>query len=178
MLNEMLIAGFGGQGIVTLGKLIAYAGMLEGREVSCYTRYGAEMRGGTAQCTVILSSDAIDSPVIDAYDTVVAMNQPSMTLFQNKVKSSGQLIWNRSLCTSEPDKTGIDLVGVDATTIATELNNPRIANMVAFGAIAVKTGLFSVDSAITAMKKRFTRMTQDMFELNQAAVKRGYEKCA
>ena len=127
MLNEMLIAGFGGQGIVSLGKLITYAGMIEGREVCCWPRYGAEMRGGTAFCTVILSSEAIDSPVVNTFDTIVAMNNPSMLLFQEKVKPGGKLFWNRSIIFQGPQRKDVDNIPVDATALATELGNTRVS---------------------------------------------------
>jgi 2-oxoglutarate ferredoxin oxidoreductase subunit gamma len=175
MLNEMLIAGFGGQGIVTLGKLIAYAGMLEGMQVCCWPRYGAEMRGGTANCTVILSSEVIDSPVINAFDTFVAMNQPSMVLFQDKLKPHGKLLWNRSVIFQQPERKDVDQFGLDATAVAKELGNPRMANIVFFGCLAKKTGLFSLDSASEALGRLFTKMTPEVFRQNQVALQKGSE---
>jgi len=175
MLNEILIAGFGGQGIVTLGKLIAYAGMLEGREVSCWARYGAEMRGGTAQCTVILSSEVIDSPVINTFNTLVAMNQPSLIRFEENLKPQGQLIWNRSVIFKEPERNDVEQFGIDATSTAKELGNPRMANIVFFGCISRITDLFSLDSASEALKKRFTKITPDALRQNQLALQKGAE---
>ncbi|MFC1798248.1 2-oxoacid:acceptor oxidoreductase family protein [Thermodesulfobacteriota bacterium] len=175
MLNEMLIAGFGGQGIVSLGKLIAYAGMLEGNEVSCWSRYGAEMRGGTAQCTVILSSETIDSPVVNTFDIIIAMNQPSMIMYQDKVKPKGRLFWNKSVCLVEPEQRDVEQMGLDATNIAKELGSTRMANIVFLGCLSQKTGLFSLDSAHEALKRIFTKMTPEMLKLNKIAIQKGSE---
>lgn len=175
MLNEMLIAGFGGQGIVTLGKLIAYAGMLEGMEVCCWPRYGAEMRGGTAYCTVILSSEAVDSPMINVFDTVVVMNYPSLVQYQDKVRKGGLLFWNSSVIFQEPQRKDVEKIAVDATNIASNLGNTRIANIVFLGGLLKKTGLFSLDSATIALQRVFTRMTPEMFRLDRLALQKGGE---
>jgi len=175
MLNEMLIAGFGGQGIVTLGKLIACAGMLEGMEVCCWPRYGAEMRGGTAYCTVILSSEVVDSPMITLFDTVVVMNYPSLVQYQDKVRKGGLLFWNSSVIAEEPQRKEVERIAVDATNIGSSLGNSRIANIVFLGCLSRKTGLFSSDSATMALQKVFKRMTPEMFRLNQLALQKGSE---
>jgi 2-oxoglutarate ferredoxin oxidoreductase subunit gamma len=175
MLHEMLIAGFGGQGIVTLGKLIAYAGMLEGHEVCFWPRYGAEMRGGTANCTVILSSEVIDSPLVDVFDTVVAMNDPSLVRFQDRVKHGGQLFWNSTLIQKEPQKVDVEKTAIDTGSVAAELGNIKVANMVVFGAILQKTNLFSLDSASSAMKKLLKDLKPVILQLNELAILKGAE---
>lgn len=175
MLHEMLIAGFGGQGIVTLGKLIAYAGMLQGHEVCLWPRYGAEMRGGTANCTVILSSELIDSPLVMLFDTVVAMNNPSLSRFQDRVKRGGLLFWDRSMIYQEPKRTDIQKVAVEAGKVANELGNIKVINMIVLGALSQKMKLFSLDSAVLALRKVFTDLRPEMFQLNELALNRGAE---
>ena len=175
MLHEMLIAGFGGQGIVTLGKLIAYAGMLEGHEVCLWPRYGAEMRGGTANCTVILSSELIDSPLVDVFDTVVVMSNPSLVRFQDRVKHGGQLFWNSTLIHKEPQRINVEKIAIDTGSVVAELGNIKVANMVILGAISQKTKLFSLDSASSAMTKVFTDLKPDVLQLNELAVLKGAE---
>ncbi len=175
MQNDILIAGFGGQGIVTLGKLIAYSAMLEGREVCCWARYGGAMRGGTSFCTVIISSETIASPVVSTFDTVVAMNSPSLLSFQDQVKAEGRLFWDRSLIIEAPKREDVVKIAVDATALATELGNTRVANLIFLGAISAKLGIFNRDTAVTAMKRIFKNMTAEALKLNQRAMQKGVE---
>jgi len=176
MTHEMLIAGFGGQGIVSLGKLIAYAGMLEGYEVCFWPRYGAEMRGGTAHCTVIISTEMIDSPLVSHFRTLITMNSPSLARFEETVKAGGRLFYNSSLINDKPQRKEIEQVPVDAGRIAAEFGNIKMANIVMLGALSQKAGLFSIDSANEAFEKVFKDMSEKMVRKNQLALQKGAEQ--
>lgn len=174
MKQEIVMAGFGGQGVMSMGMLLAYAGMMEGREVSWMPSYGPEMRGGTANCTVIVSPKRIASPVSPTPDTVIAMNLPSLDKFAPSVKPGGLLIVNSSLIEKEANRTDITIVKVPCNEIANELGNAKVANMVALGAYLEKTGLLSIESIVAAMKKVFAGKEQ-LIPLNEAALRKGAE---
>lgn len=174
MKQEIIMAGFGGQGVMSMGMLLAYAGMMEGREVSWMPSYGPEMRGGTANCTVIVSPKRIASPVTTLCDSAIVMNLPSLDKFAPMVKPGGLLIVNSSLIEKECDRTDITILKVACNDIANELGNGRIANMVALGAYLEKTGLLTIDSIVAAMKKVFAGKEQ-LIPLNESALRKGAE---
>jgi len=164
MTTEIIFAGFGGQGVILAGKILALAGMSEGKYVSHIPSYGAEMRGGTANCSVIVSDDEIASPVIEKPDVVVALNKPSMTKFEPMLKSGGLLIYNSSLIDSKPSRKDIKTISLPANDIAEKCNNARGANMVVLGCLAkvipsmvsgVKPFEYALDEAISARNKKF-----------------------
>ena len=146
MLIKTVFAGFGGQGVLSMGLNLAEAAMLEGKHVTFLPSYGVEVRGGTANCTVALSDEEIASPVASSPEFVVAMNQPSMVRFQNQLQSGGVLFFNSSLVDPRTPRGDIELVGVPAGSVAEELGSPKSANMVMLGAFARRTGLVSLDT--------------------------------
>jgi len=156
-----------------MGQLLTYAGMIDGKQVSWLPSYGPEMRGGTANCTVIVSDDEVGSPVLTRPDIVVALNLPSLDKFEGLVKSGGILIYNSSLINRLPDRADIRVIGVPANDIASELGNSRVANMVALGALLEATKLISEDGVEQATKKVLPAHRQDMLALNMQAIKRG-----
>jgi 2-oxoglutarate ferredoxin oxidoreductase subunit gamma len=134
METDVIIAGFGGQGVMLMGKMLAYAAMRQGKEVSWLPSYGPEMRGGTANCTVVISDKPVGSPVVAHPSAVLAMNLPSLEKFEAQMKPGGVLLVNTSLITRRPERHDILVVDVPANEIAARLDNPRGANMVALGA--------------------------------------------
>jgi 2-oxoglutarate ferredoxin oxidoreductase subunit gamma len=175
---DIIVAGFGGQGIMQLGRIMALCGMLEKREVTCIPAYGAEMRGGTANCTVVISSHEIGSPVVRHPQALIAMNQPSLDKFGPQVMPAGLILINTSLVGNEsfPVPTGINLIGVAATQIAKQIGQQKAANMVALGAFIAHTKLFSLDTALTAVQQTFAELRPQLIELNIQALKHGAQK--
>lgn len=175
MLNERVIcAGFGGQGVMLMGQLISYAGMLEGKEVSWLPSYGPEMRGGTANCSVMISDRPIGSPVITDDATVaIVMNLPSLDKFQPDVQKGGKLLINSSLIEKKASRTDIDAFYIPANEIAVALGNSRVANMVMLGAFLELTQTVSIDSVLKALSKTFGDSKAHLMAVNEEALKRG-----
>jgi len=174
MLLKTIFAGFGGQGVLSMGLNLAQAAMLEGKNVTYLPSYGAEVRGGTANCTVAISDEDIASPIASAPDFVVVMNQPSLVRFQNQVESGGTLFMNSSLINIEVLRGDIDIVNIPANSIAEELGSPRSANMVMLGAFTKKSNLVSLSSVIKGLKGAL-KNKQKLIAVNQDALKVGYD---
>ncbi|MCC3670829.1 2-oxoacid:acceptor oxidoreductase family protein [Terrisporobacter mayombei] len=156
MMAEIICAGFGGQGVLVAGMIITYAGMDEGKNVTWFPSYGAEMRGGTANCTVKINKDEIASPYSKKLDILIALNEVSINKFENQLKPGGTLVVNSSLVSENRDyRDDINVVKVDATNIANELDNPRGMNIVALGAMAKSTGLFDTEYLKKSIDKFF-----------------------
>jgi 2-oxoglutarate ferredoxin oxidoreductase subunit gamma len=173
---EIICSGFGGQGVLTAGLLLIEAGAYGDKFVSWCPSYGSEMRGGTANCTVIISEDEIGSPYTAAPDILFAMNEPSVDKFQNTVKPGGLLLLNTSIIPAGKQTVkDRELVRIDATDIANELNNPRGANIVMLGALVKKTGIFSKDIFIKSMEGYFGKKGHSN-PLNVDCFNVGYEK--
>ena len=139
MKHEIIIAGFGGQGVLSMGKILAYSGLMEGKEVSWMPSYGPEQRGGTANVTVILSDERISSPVLNEFDIVVVLNQPSMDKFESKVKKGGMLIYDSYGIHQPTQRKDIKVFKVDAMDAATEMQNGKAFNMIVLGALDRKS---------------------------------------
>ena len=163
MTTEIIFAGFGGQGVILAGKILALAGMSEDKYVSHIPSYGAEMRGGTANCSVIVSDEEVASPVIEKPDVVVALNKPSMIKFEQQLKPNGILIYNSSLIDVKPSRNDIKVISLPCGDICEKTNNPRGTNMVALGCLAkavpgmisgIKPFEFALDEAISARNKK------------------------
>ena len=172
MTTEIIFAGFGGQGVILAGKILTLAGMSEDKYVSHIPSYGAEMRGGTANCSVIVSDEEVASPVIEKPDVVVALNKPSMTKFEKWLKPGGLLIYNSSLIDIEPSRKDIRTLALPANDMAAETNNARGANMVVLGCLAkvcpgmisgVKPFEYALDEAISARNKKFNRQSENLY---------------
>ena len=177
MLDEIIIAGFGGQGILLIGRLIAQAGMLEGKQVSWMPSYGPEMRGGTANCTVIVSSEEVASPVVSNPSSLIAMNQPSLDKFESLVEKDGIIIVNKSLISRNVKRDDVEVVEVPANDIANELGNLRVANMVILGSYIAKSKSVEMENVFRALEEALYRQSEKMIKLNKEALERGAMFC-
>jgi 2-oxoglutarate ferredoxin oxidoreductase subunit gamma len=173
MLIKTLIAGFGGQGVLSMGLNLAEAAMLEGKNVTYLPAYGAEVRGGTANCTVAISDEEIASPVASSPEFVVAMNQPSAVKFQHHIQSGGVFFLNSSLVKAEIMRGDIEIVRVPANKIAEDLGSPRAANMVMLGAFTKKSGLVELPDVLAALR-RILSAKKKLVDINEKALKTGY----
>ncbi len=173
MLVKTIIAGFGGQGVLSIGLSLTQAAMLEGRYVTYLPSYGAEVRGGTANCTVAISDEEIASPVASTPEFVIAMNQPSLIRFQNQIQSGGVLFLNSSLTQAEISRGDIEVVQVPADNIAEELGNRKSANVVMLGAFIKKSNLVSLDSVVKGLKDTL-KEKQKLRAINKEALTTGY----
>ena len=174
MLIKTVFAGFGGQGVLSMGLNLAQAAMLEGKNVTYLPSYGAEVRGGTANCTVAISDEEISSPVASSPEFIIVMNQPSLVRFQNQLQSGGILFINSSLIEAEISRGDIDVVNVPANSIAEKLGNPKSANMVMLGAFTQKSNLVSLSSMIEGLRNTL-KNKQKLFAINKKALTAGYE---
>ena len=175
MYQGIRISGFGGQGVISAGYLLAQAGMMEGKEVSFFPAYGAEMRGGTANCSVVVATDEVSTPIVSSPDTVIVFNEPSLAKFEPMVKPGGLLIINSSLVNSKATRKDIKVLYVPCNEIAGELGNAKIMNMVALGAFAAATGAMTIDAIAKALPKVYKKLKPEVIELNVKALKRGAE---
>jgi len=173
VLIKTLIAGFGGQGVLSMGLNLAEAAMLEGKNVTYLPAYGAEVRGGTANCTVAISDDEIASPVASSPEFVIAMNQPSAVKFQHHIQSGGLFFLNSSLVEAEIIRGDIEIVNVPANRIAEELGSPKAANMVMLGAFTKKSGVVELSNVSQALK-HILGSKKKLLELNEKALLTGY----
>jgi len=175
MLEEVIFAGFGGQGVLSMGQVLAYAGMIENREVCWMPSYGPEMRGGTANCIVTVSSDTISSPIIGRFDTVVALNQPSLDKFESAVKPGGTLIYDSTNIIDPPERTDIDIVPIPASEEAVKLKNTKIMNMIVLGSFIAKRKAVSIENVLNALRQVLPERHHHLIPLNEQALKRGME---
>lgn len=173
--ENVIIAGFGGQGVLFIGRLLAYAAMKEERNVTWIPSYGPEMRGGTANCTVVISDEVIGSPVITSPNALIVMNNPSLDTFEPRLKTGGLLIMNSSLITQEAKRNDIAVVKVPANKIAFELGNDRAANMVMLGAYITRTKVVTKENILKALKKYLGEKKMSLFEINKTAFGKGIE---
>lgn len=176
MLESLILAGFGGQGIVSAGILLTYAGMVEGKKVTFFPSYGAEMRGGTANCSVVISSDEVASPVVSQATSLIVMNEPSLPIFEVRLQPKGRLFLNSSLVHSKPTRTDIEIVSIPVGEIAEELGSIKAANMIMLGAFCRKTGALTLDSLMSALPKVFTHASEKQISVNKAALQRGFSQ--
>ncbi len=175
MKHELLVAGFGGQGVLSLGMTLAYAGVVEGKEISWMPSYGPEMRGGTANCIVILSDAKISSPIITTFDSVIALNQPSVDKFETAVKPGGLLIYESTSIVNPPTRTDITILPLPANEEALKMNNSRIMNMIVLGAFLARTRVVEVQAIMAALKKVLPERYHHLLPLNEQALRRGME---
>lgn len=175
MLQDVMFAGFGGQGIMLIGQMIAYAGMAEGRQVSWLPSYGPEMRGGTAYCTVVVSDLPIGSPVTGNPSACVVMNRPSMEKFAPRVKPGGFLLVNSSLIDITSGRDDIDELLVPCNDLAISLGSGKAANMVVLGAFIGRTQVVTLESVDALIEKQFAKK-QTFIPLNKQALRAGYER--
>jgi 2-oxoglutarate ferredoxin oxidoreductase subunit gamma len=177
--ESVIIAGFGGQGIVLAGQLLAYAAMSAGKEVTFIPAYGAEVRGGTSSCTVVIAEKAVACPVVGNPDSLIVMSRASMDKFAASVKAGGLLIYNSSLIKDIPAiDNSIDVLAVPADRIALELGSPKSSNMVAVGAYLARRGILSVEQAAESLSDVLAERYHKTIPLNTEALRRGAEFAA
>ena len=177
MMDKVLLAGFGGQGVMFIGKVMAYAGMMGKLEVCWIPSYGPEMRGGTANCSVIISNEEINSPVIEQADCGIVLNQPSYEKFLERIKPGGALVVNSSIVQIEAKRNDIEIIAIPAGDIANELGNANLANMVCLGALIGKMKLINMEQIEKAMEAIVGKKKPEMYEINIMAIKRGLMYC-
>jgi 2-oxoglutarate ferredoxin oxidoreductase subunit gamma len=175
MTEEIIIAGFGGQGVLTIGQILCYAGVIEDKEVSWMPSYGPEMRGGTANCIAIISDSKISSPILTKFDTAITLNQPSLDKFEQSVKPGGLLIYEASTILKPPTRTDIEIVPIEAANEATKLKNSKVLNMIILGAFLKKKPIISIDAIIEGLKKVLPERYHNLIPLNREAMEKGME---
>ncbi|MGQ9856242.1 MAG: 2-oxoacid:acceptor oxidoreductase family protein [Fervidobacterium sp.] len=175
MTTRMIFAGFGGQGVMLMGQIISLAGMIQGKNVTWMPSYGPEMRGGTANCTVVISDEPVASPVTDKAEVIVAMNIPSLLKFESHVEKDGFLFLNESVIDREAHRNDISIVKVPCNEIADELGNLRVANMVMLGAVVGATNVVDSESIFKALEKKLSGGKASLIEINKQAILKGME---
>ncbi|KAF0153497.1 MAG: 2-oxoglutarate ferredoxin oxidoreductase subunit gamma [Ignavibacteria bacterium] len=175
MTEEIIIAGFGGQGVLSMGQILCYGGVIEDKEVTFMPSYGPEMRGGTANCIAIVSDEKISSPILTKFDTVIALNQPSLDKFEHTLKPGGLLIYEASTIINPPKRTDIDILPIEASNEAAKMKNIKIMNMIVLGAVLKKKPIISLESAILALQKVLPERYHHLIPLNKEAIEKGME---
>jgi 2-oxoglutarate ferredoxin oxidoreductase subunit gamma len=175
MTHEILFAGFGGQGVLSMGMTLAYAAMQEGKEVSWMPSYGPEMRGGTANCIVIISREPISSPIVTTFDALIALNQQSIDKFEHSVRPNGVIIYDSANVLVPPSRTDVTVVPIAAELEALKLDNIRVKNMVLLGAFLSVCQVVSVSSVIKGLAGVLPERYHHLLDLNRRALERGEE---
>lgn len=173
MKAEIIIAGFGGQGVLSMGKILAYSGLMENKEVTWMPAYGPEQRGGTANVTVIVSEDRISSPILSQYDVAIVLNQPSLDKFESKVKPGGILIYDGFGIINPPTRKDINVYRIDAMDKAAELKNSKVFNMIVLGGLLKVCPIVSTDGLNKALYKTLPERHHGLIPLNMEAVEAG-----
>lgn len=175
MTYEIVIAGFGGQGVLSMGKILAYSGLMDNKEVSWMPSYGPEQRGGTSNVTVIVSDDAVSSPVVNEYDIAIVLNQPSMDKFESKVKKGGILIFDPNGIHHKPTRADIDIYEVDATEESLAMGNQKAFNMIVLGGVLKVAPMVTLESVVAGLRKSLPERHHKLIPMNEEAIKRGME---
>lgn len=173
MKAEIIIAGFGGQGVLSMGKILAYSGLMENKEVTWMPAYGPEQRGGTANVTVIVSEERISSPILSHYDVAIVLNQPSLDKFESKVKPGGILIYDGFGIIKPPTRKDINVYRIDAMDKAAELKNSKVFNMIVLGGLLKVCPIVSTDGLNKALYKTLPERHHGLISLNMEAVEAG-----
>lgn len=175
MTQEIIIAGFGGQGVLSMGKILAYAGLMEGKEVTWMPAYGPEQRGGTANVTVIVSDEKISSPVLSRYDTAIVLNQPSLEKFESRVKTGGTLIYDGYGILEKPTRTDLNAFQINAMETAAEMKMMKCFNMFVLGGLLKIHPIVSLDSVMKALRKTLPERHHHLLPMNEQAILKGME---
>ena len=175
MKEEIIIAGFGGQGVLSMGKILAYSGLMEDKEVTWMPSYGPEQRGGTANVTVILSDERISSPVLNAFDVAVILNQPYLEKFEGKVKPGGILIYDGYGIHHPPTRTDINVGCINAMEAAIEMNNTKACNMIVLGGLLKLRPMVSMENVLKGLKKSLPERHHHLIPMNEQAILKGME---
>lgn len=174
MTTQILIAGFGGQGVLFAGKLLAYKGMYDGKELSWLPSYGPEMRGGTANCSVIISDTPVGSPIVDKPDVLMVMNLPSLDKYEDAVNKGGKIFVDSSFIERKVERSDVDAYYVPATKMAAEAGVPTLANMILLGKLLKETQVLDFDGLDGVFKKIVSAKRADLIEANLKALELGY----
>lgn len=175
MITEIIIAGFGGQGVLSMGKILAYSGLMEDKEVSWFPSYGPEQRGGTANVTVILSDEPISSPIVNEYDVAIILNQPSLEKFEPHVKKGGILIYDPNGIVSPPTRKDIHIYTTAAIDTATQMNNMKAFNMIVLGGLLKILPLVKLENVMKGLKKSLPERHHKLLPMNEQAILKGME---
>ncbi|TLX75990.1 2-oxoglutarate ferredoxin oxidoreductase subunit gamma [Labilibacter sediminis] len=175
MKEEIIIAGFGGQGVLSMGKILAYSGVMQDLEVSWMPSYGPEMRGGTANVTVILSDSRISSPILHEFDTAIILNQQSMDKFEEQVKPGGILLYDGNGITRHPERKDINIYRVDAAEEAAKMHSTKTFNMIVLGAYLKINEVVKMDNVLKGLKSSLPERHHHLLPLNEKAITRGME---
>jgi len=175
MTEEIIIAGFGGQGVLSMGKIMAYTGVMQDMEVSWMPSYGPEMRGGTANVIVILSNERISSPIIRHFDTGIILNQQSLDKFEEAIKPGGVLIYDGNGITRHPERKDISIFRIDAAEEAAKMNSPKTFNMVVLGGFLKVKPVLSLENVVKGLKKSLPERYHKLIPENEKALIRGEE---
>ena len=175
MTEEIIIAGFGGQGVLSMGKILAYSGIMQNQEVSWMPSYGPEMRGGTANVTVILSNERISSPIVNEYDTAIILNQQSMDKFEKTVKPGGMLFYDPNGITHHPSRKDISIYAVQATDEANKMGNNKIFNMIVLGGYLKIKPIVLMENVIKGLEKSLPKRHHNLITENKMAILKGME---
>jgi len=175
MTEEIIIAGFGGQGVLSMGKIMAYSGVMDGMEVSWMPSYGPEMRGGTANVTVIISNDRISSPIIRSFDTAIILNQQSLDKFESSIKPGGFLIYDGNGITRHPVRKDITIYRIDAAEDAARMNIQKTFNMIVLGGFLKVKPIIKLESVLKGLKKSLPERYHNLIPMNEKALHRGME---
>ncbi|MDD3875913.1 MAG: 2-oxoacid:acceptor oxidoreductase family protein [Bacteroidales bacterium] len=175
MTEEIIIAGFGGQGVLSMGQILCYSGVMQNKEVTWFPSYGPEMRGGTANCTAIISDDKISSPIVNVYDTAIVLNQPSMDKFESKVKPGGLLIYDSNGITRHPIRKDINVYMMEASEEAIKMNNTKIMNMIVLGGFLKIKPIIELENILKGLSKVLPERYHRLIPLNEQAIRKGME---
>ncbi len=173
MTEELIIAGFGGQGVLSMGKILAYSGIMEDKEVTWFPSYGPEMRGGTANVTVILSDTRISSPVLHEFDTAIILNQQSMDKFETAVKPGGVLLYDPNGVIHPPTRKDISIYKVEGTRAAVEMGNPKVFNMIVLGGYLKVRPVINLANVERGLQKSLPERHHKLIPLNLEAIRKG-----
>lgn len=173
MTEELIIAGFGGQGVLSMGKILAYSALMQGKHVSWLPSYGPEMRGGTANVTVILSDEEVSSPVLHEFDTVIALNQPSLSKFEHEVKPGGTLIYDTNGIKTFPTRTDINIYSIDAAQTASDKDMTKVFNMFVLGAYLKVKPIIKLEDILGGLKKSLPKRHHKLLPINEKALHLG-----
>jgi 2-oxoglutarate ferredoxin oxidoreductase subunit gamma len=173
MTEEIIIAGFGGQGVLSMGKILAYSGIMQDQEVSWMPSYGPEMRGGTANVTVILSDERISSPIVHEYDTAIILNQQSLDKFEKHIKPGGVLLYDNNGITHPPSRKDINIYLVEAAKESAKMGSTKTFNMIVLGAYLKLKPVVELENVMKGLKKSIPERHHNLLPLNEQAILRG-----
>lgn len=175
MTEEIIISGFGGQGVLSMGKILAYAGIMEDKQVSWMPAYGPEQRGGTANVTVIISDNPISSPILSQYDTAIVLNQPSLEKFEPLVKPGGTILYDGYGIYKRPSRTDVNVYRIDAMEAAAKMSNNKVFNMLVLGGLLKVRPIVTVEDVVLGLHKALPERHHKLIPMNEEAIRKGMD---